>query len=225
MSAAPPAKGLLPPEESGLQITVRPGSHRPFAFKADRARYLIQRYRSGTPPQPEDETVVGKLHTIDYARTIITLKPTNSRAVRFDYPLKLEDWFQANVRRRIQVVGDPVINEVGDITSFSKIQTLTELEPTLPPIEEFSVNGSTVRSSRPLAIPVTLEFNERLFSYEDIELGINTYSETYEGLRDAILADLEVLWRQYADASDAELAPDAQSVKYALRSRFRVEQR
>lgn len=145
--------------------------------------------------------------------------------MRFDYPLKLEDWFQANVRRRIQVVGDPVINEVGDITSFSKIQTLTELEPTLPPIEEFSVNGSTVRSSRPLAIPVTLEFNERLFSYEDIELGINTYSETYEGLRDAILADLEVLWRQYADASDAELAPDAQSVKYALRSRFRVEQR
>ena len=219
------AKGLLPAEDSGLQITVRPGSHGPCAFKADRARALIQHYRSGTPPQPEGETVLGKLHTIDYARTIITLKPSNSRAVRFDYPLKLEDWFQANVRRRIQIVGDPVINEVGDITSFRKIHTLSELEPTLPPIEEFRVNGKILRSMKPLAIPATLEFEQRLFSYEDDELGINTYSETYEGLREAVLSELEVLWRQYADAPDEELASDAQSVKHALRSRFKVAER
>ena len=46
------ASGLIPAEASGLQVTVRAGNHGPFAFKADRARTLITKYRAGPPPGP-----------------------------------------------------------------------------------------------------------------------------------------------------------------------------
>lgn len=214
------ASGLIPAEASGLQVTVRAGNHGPFAFKADRARPLIAKYRSGPPPDAEEEVVAGKLHTIDYNRTIITLKPSSSRAIRFDYPLKLEKWFQENVRRRIRVLGDPAVNQIGDVTGFRRISTLSEVEPTLAPISEFMVGNISVKTNRPLAIPVTLEFEDRLFVFHEQSLGIDVFSETYEGIRQAILSELQMLWLNYARAPDGELASDALLVKNALNSRF-----
>lgn len=215
------ASGLLPAEGSGIEVTVRAGSHGPFAFKADRARALISKYRAGAPPEAEEEVVAGKLHTIDYNRTIITLKPSNSRAIRFDYPLKLEKWFQENVRRRIRVLGDPTVNQLGDVTSFRKINTLTELEPTLPAITDFAVGNVVIKATRPLAIPVTLEFEDRLFVYRDRALGVDVFDEKYDNLRDAIIEELKMLWEQYARAPDNELDAEALDVKRSLNARFK----
>ncbi|HSX55806.1 MAG TPA: hypothetical protein VLG14_10940, partial [Sphingomonas sp.] len=216
------ALGLVPDEHAGVQVTIRPGAHGPFSFKADRAKPHLMKYRKGTPPNPEEEEVAGKLITIDYNRTIITVKPGRDHAVRIDYPLKLESWAQANVRKRLRIVGEPSVNARGDITGFQEVYSISEIEPSLPPIDRFEVDGNRVATNRPLHMPVTFDYEDRLFIFQDSALGIDVFAEQYEDLRSSVLSELSDLWRVYAEAEDRELAPDALEVKRHLRARFRV---
>jgi hypothetical protein len=216
------ASGLLPPKDSGFEITVRPGSHGPFSFKAARARPLIERFCSGDPPAAEEEEFVGKLWAIDYGQTIFTIRPSGRRSVRVGYPLKIEPWLQANVRRRVILVGDPKINRAGDIVAFEAVKTLAELEPTLAPIDTFESGGTVIRATRPLPIPMTLEWDDRIFTFKDQVLGIDVYAESYDALRLSVLEELDVLWRNYALAPERDLDNDAMAVKAALLNRFKV---
>lgn len=216
------ALGLLPPEDSGLDITVRAGSRGPFNFKADRARVLLATYDTAEPPEVDEEVVAGKLQAIDFARTVLTVKPSHDPAIRLDYPLPLEEWLKANVRKRLRFTGRPKINQKGDVSSFKQIDAVTEIEPSLSPIEEFTVDNYAIRAVRPLSIPVTVEWEERLFIFQERSLGIDAFASSYGELRQSILDELNVLWRNYALARDSELDEEAQLVKTALLSRFKV---
>ncbi|WP_018408465.1 hypothetical protein [Methylocystis rosea] len=216
------ALGLIPPEDTGLEITVREGSRGPFAFRADRARGLLRRYEAGSPPEIDQETIVGKLRAIDFAQTILTIKPSKEPALRLDYPLPLERWLTANVRRRIKLVGHPKFNQKGDVSSFKELHTATELEPTLEPIEQFRADEHLIGTVRPLSIPVTVDWQDRIFLVQEKSLGIDVFSQSYDELRQCVMAELNVLWRHYALASDDELDSEALAVKHALLSRFKV---
>lgn len=216
------ALGLLPSEDSGLEITVRSGSRGPFNFKAERARALLSKYETGSPPEVEEEIVAGKLWSIDFVRTILTIKPSGNPAIRMDYPFPLEDWLQANRRRRLQLVGKPKFSQRGDITSFQELRFVVELEPTLDSISEFQSNDRSIRAVRPLSIPVTVDWKDRMFTFNDKELGLNAYSSSYNEMRAAILEDLDVIWRQYALAPIEDLDAEAQLVKKNLLERFRA---
>jgi hypothetical protein len=217
------AVGLLPPEDSGLKVAVRAGSRGPFNFTAERARPLLTKYEKGSPPEVDEEVVTGKLRAIDYGQTIVTIKPGNDPALRMDYPHALEEWLQANVRRRLQFTGRPKFNQKGDVSSFKEVYTVTEVEPTLEPIDEFKAGEQLVRAVRPLAIPVTVDWPDRVFSYSDVTLGIHAYALSYSELRQSVLEELDVLWRQYALAPEDELDSEAQLVKAAMLARFRTE--
>lgn len=216
------ALGLLPPEDSGLEVTVRAGSRGPFNFKADRARALLAKYDTAEPPEVDEEIVAGKLQAIDFTRTILTVKPSHDPAIRLDYPLPLEEWLKANVRKRLRFTGRPKINQKGDVSSFKQIDSVTELEPSLAPVEEFKVDNHTIKANRPLSIPVTVEWDERLFIFQDRSIGVDAYASSYGELRQSVLDELGVLWRNYALAQDSELDDEAQAVKRALLSRFKV---
>lgn len=216
------ALGLVPPEDSKLEVTVRAGTRGPFAFKADRARGLLRRYEAGSPPEIDEETIVGKLRAVDFAQTVVTIKPSQDPALRLDYPLPLEKWLTANSRRRIKLIGQPKFNKKGHIASFKELSSATELEPTLEPIEEFRVDGSLIRTSRPLSIPVTVDWHSRIFLIQERSLGIDVFSDSYDDLRQCVLTELDMLWRHYALASDEELDVEALGVKHALLTRFKV---
>lgn len=214
------AAGLIPDEQSGLKVMIRAGSRGPFAFKADAARELICEYVSSPEPGKGSEEIVGKLSTIDYARTILTLKRNGDPAIRMDYPLPLENWLQSNVRKRLKFIGRPRFNGRGDVSSFERIDTVEELEPALEPIDRFKSGKRTFGTNRPLSIPVTVFWDDRLFSFIDPKLGIDVVANSPTELREAVLVELDVLWRHYAMARDGELDSEAQDVAASLRSRF-----
>lgn len=214
------ALGLIPPTDSGLEVTLRAGSRGPFTFKADRARMLLSKYQIGSAPDIDEEVVAGKLRAIDFAQTILTIKPSHDPALRMDYPLPLEPWLTANVRRRLKFTGRPKLNQKGHVTSFQVIQTATELEPSLEPIEEFRAGAHTIRAVRPLPIPVTVDWHDRVFMVQEKSLGIDAYAQSYAELRQSVLDELDILWRHYALAPDEDLDNEARSVKASLLSRF-----
>ncbi|MBA3053644.1 MAG: hypothetical protein FP826_01610 [Sphingomonadales bacterium] len=216
------AADLLPPEGEDLQVSIRVGPRGRYKFKADRARKLIDKVRSGPKPTEEPEDIVGRLQAIDYGRTVLTVKPSGYRTLRVDYPLLIEPWLQANVRKRVRLTGIPSANTAGDVTGFKSLQEIAELEPTIPRIEEIVVGRQRLRADPPLSIRATYDLEDRLFRFSDDKLSIDACAETLDGLKAAILEEVDVLWRQYADAPDNELAEDALVLAGSLRDRFRV---
>lgn len=214
------ASGLLPPEDSGLEVMIRSGSRGPFAFKADRARALISTYDTARPPAVDEETVAGKLRAIDYSQTIMTIKPGNDPALRMDYPLPLEQWLQSNVRRRLKITGRPKFTARGDVSSFAEIQSVVELEPSLQPIDRFMSADKMLATNRPISLPVTVLWQDRLFAFFEPKLGIDVVVNDVSELREAVLTELDVLWRHYALAEDYELDEEARALKASLESRF-----
>jgi hypothetical protein len=216
------AKGLLPHEESGLQVMVRAGSRGPFAFSADRARDVITRYRSGPVPEADQEEIIGKVQTINYSQTILVVKPTNNRSIRLDYPMQLESLIQKNVRQRVRLFGKPKLNNVGDITSFENLISISEIEGRIDPISKFKSGRQILHTNRPLSLPISFEFDTRLFTFRDNVLGIDAFSEQYDSIREIVLEELDILWRNYALAPQGELALDARALKSALTTRFKA---
>lgn len=214
------ALGLLPPEESAIEVSIRQGSGR-YSFKATRARSTLERLRSGDPPPPELEEVVGKLKALDFTTAHLTIKPTHGRVVRTNYPLVLEPFLQRNVRRRLRLSGMPELSGAGDVIAFSKLESITEVEPLLPKIESFKAGATEIRSVRPYAYLVGYDVDSGLFFVRDPEVGIDVFSDDLDVIEREVRSDLDVLWRNYAQASENELTPEAQALRRNLRARFR----
>lgn len=214
------ASGLVPPEGSGIEVMIRSGTRGPFAFTADRARPFFQSFDKRRPPSVEVEVVAGKLSAIDYGQTIMTIKPGRSPSVRMDYPLPLESWLQANVRKRLIISGKPRFNNRGDISSFQEIETITETEPHLEPIDRFKSGGRLWGTIKPVTLPITVYWADRMFAVRDSKLGIDVVAHEIGELRDGVLTELDFVWRHYAEADDRDLDEDARRVAAALRSRF-----
>lgn len=214
------ASGLLPPKDSGLEVTIRAGKRGPFAFRAERARAYFEEFDLKNPPSVEEETIAGKLKAIDYTQTIMVIKPGRAPTVRMDYPLQLENWLQKNVRKRLSITGKPKFNSRGDISSFKRIETIKEVEPHLPPIDRFVANGRLFGTNRPVSLPVTVYWAERLFGVKDENLGIDVLTSELDELREHVISELSFNWTQYAMAADEDLDEEAQLVAASLRSRF-----
>jgi hypothetical protein len=215
------ASGLVPNPESGIQVTIRKGSHGPFDFKADKAGPLIERFRSGSPPDSTTRRITGRIIAIDFDKYIISLRPIGSRVFKLRYPADTEIMMQVNRRRRIGVVGVPERTSTGDVSGFLQINRISELEPHLEDIGSFKYDNREFVAIKSLRITVTYEFEDRLFVFQDSSIGVDVYVDRYEDIREAVLEELVFLWRNYAIADDKELDAGARKVKNELLNRFR----
>lgn len=214
------ALGLLPPQDSEIEVSVRVGGGH-YSFHANRARAAIERTRAGEPPIPEMEEIVGKLKALDFSTAHMTVKPSPGRQIRVSYPLRIEAFLQRNVRRRLRLFGSPEMNGTGDVTGFKELKEIIEVEPSSRKIESFKAGDIEVGASRPYGYLIGFDFASSIFFVRDIEIGLDVFSETTDDIEEEVRADLDILWRTYAMASDRELAPDALTLKKSLRTRFR----
>lgn len=214
------ASGLVPSAESGVQVTIWPSSDGAYTSKADKARLLIERYRSGSPPEAEARRITGRVTGVDFDKYSITLRPVGARAFRFACPTAIEELLQANRRKRIAIVGVPERSSTGDVSGFLRLDMLSELEPTLPEISFFQFNDRKITTNKPLKLPVSYDFTNRIFTLQDKNLGIDSFSESYREMRSTVLEELVFLWESYALAKDEELDDEALELKKSLLERF-----
>lgn len=214
------AIALLPADDDiHLSMSLRGGCD--VFFKADRARAAIERTKAGKLPEIDVDEIVGKIKAIDFSTTTLTLKPARGPQVKVPYPLPIEDFIKRNIRKRLSVRGLPDINSSGEIVSFSKIETITEVEFSVDKIVKFEVGGEPVKAKNPYGYFVGYDFQSRLFFVRDSDLGVDVFTESFEDVEREVQIDLDVLWRTYAVASDSSLTPDALALKSALQAKFR----
>lgn len=78
-----------------------------------------------------------------------------------------------------------------------------------------------LKASPALSLEPVLDESKQLLCVEHVELGVNAYAPTREGLLAELNEQLVMLRKEYAQASGDELDIPARQLKGALLSRFK----
>jgi hypothetical protein len=87
-------------------------------------------------------------------------------------------------------------------------------------IGEIALDGHAARPKARLFAEVAFDETDRVFTARLDALGIDVFSETLQGLEDALQSQLRILWRRYACEEDAKLTPKARRLKRGMVERF-----
>lgn len=209
---------MLPPAGSGIELEVQQEGHD--LFVASRARPLLARNRDKAIGQMRG-VVTGYLLDIDFAGQRFGLyHPPSERKLSCTYDLDGESMLLDHPLDLIQVVGLVERDEEGGLLRVVRVDEVLEIDASPFDIEGFELDGRRFNANRHLRVELTFEKDDQLFLAILPALDINTFAETREELHGAVLDELRMLWREYAEADDQELASDALALKRELRVIF-----
>ena len=166
--------------------------------------------------------VNGELTEIDFAERRIKLRLLGvNREIACSYEDAVESTLLEHPRELIQVYGSVSVDSRGvprRIEAVEFIRPIQEEEDL--PIGEFVVGNKALRPRVPLAAKLRFDRDEQLFLASAPELQIETAGETRDDAADGFLAELRVLWRNYAEADNERLSKGALSLKQRLLELF-----
>ena len=207
----------MPAPQSGLSLEVVTNGDRLLssstvqAFVEDQRRPRLSAASAGV--------VNGELIEIDFTARRIRLRLLGAkRDIACSYEDSVEPTLLEHPRELIQVFGSVSVDARGvprTIEAVDFIRPIQEEEDVS--IDSFDVGNRTVRARHPLAVRIRFDREEQLFT---ASLEIETVGETRDDVAEGIVAELRVLWRNYALGDDARLTAGARNLKGRLLEAF-----
>lgn len=209
---------MLPPPGSGIELEVQQAGRE--LFIASRARPLLSRSRDKAIDQMRG-VVTGYLFDIDFEGQRFGLyHPPSERKLSCTYDADGESMLLEHPLDLIQVVGLVERDEEGELLRVVRVDEVLEIDASPFEIEGFDLDGKRFRAVSPVKAEIVFEKDDQLFLANISALGIETFAETRDELISAVIDEIQVLWREYAEAEDSDLAPDALSLKQSLQDIF-----
>jgi hypothetical protein len=210
----------LPTPESGVSLEVFANGDRLLSSATVQA--FVEDQRRPRPSAASAGVVNGELFEIDFAARRITLRLLGAkRDITCSYEDSVEPTLLEHPRELIQVFGLVSLDARGvprTIEAVDFIRPIQEVDDVS--IDSFEIGNRTVRARRPLTFTVRFDREDQLFTATIPLLGIETAGETRDDVAEGVLAELRVLWRNYARADDARLAVGARALKSRLLDAF-----
>lgn len=209
-----------------LQLAPRPGSGWRLEISRNGAtvrmddnwQRLVRKMYTPAEAEPDRETVNGELIEINFADRQITILPKGSnRELRVTYQDSMEDLLLENRKSIIQITGRVSRDENGEIKNMFDLESIGTLDLSPLEVNEVEFDGVRLRFKETVRLQPRLNpDNPQFVSIEDPTLGLDVFAGTVSELLDEVAEDVVVLWRHYALAPDAELAPKALRLKRHL---------
>jgi len=210
----------MPEPQSGIDLEVLADGNRLLSSTA--AHAFVEDQRRPRLSAPSAGVVNGELTEIDFAERRIKLRLLGvNREIVCSYEDAVEATLLEHPRELIQVYGSVSVDNRGvprRIEAVEFIRPIKEAEDFQ--IGSFPVDNRIVRPRGPLTAKLRFDRDEQLFLASASPLGIETAGETRDDAADGFLAELRVLWRNYAKAEDERLTVGAQSLKKRLLEMF-----
>jgi hypothetical protein len=209
---------LLPPLGSGIELEVQQGGKD--ILVASRARPLLTRSWDKSLDQTR-AVVTGYLFDIDFERQQFGLyHPPSERRLTCTYQADGEAMLLEHPLDLIQVVGLVERSDDGALVRVVRVDEVLEIDVSSYELVGFDFGGRRYRANRPIRVEPSFDQEDQIFSAVIPEFGVDAFAETRAELEAGIVDELQVLWREYAEADPDELAADAQELRKALRETF-----
>lgn len=173
-----------------------------------------------TQDTPEDTvmTVTGELIRIDFDKRLVVLRyPPTHQEIECIYLEELEDSMIENRRQMIQVTGQFTLDADGHPI---KLTDVTRIEPVdLSPINIREVTGHDKKLRLIMPLLLTPELDEetkQLLVVEEPQIGLHVFAYTRDELIHEINEQMLMMWDEYVNVSEDDLASDAQELQRKL---------
>jgi hypothetical protein len=210
----------MPEPQSGVSLEVLANGDR--LLSSTTAQAFVEDQRRPRLLAASAGVVNGELIEIDFAARRIRLRLLGvKRDIACSYEDSVEPTLLEHPRELIQVFGSVSVDARGvprTIEAVEFIRPIQEEEDVS--IDSFDVGDRTVRARRPLAVSIRFDREEQLFTAAVPSLEIETVGETRDDVAEGTVAELRVLWRNYARADDARLTAGARNLKGRLLEAF-----
>lgn len=209
---------MIPPIDSGIELEVkRLGIG---ILTASRMRPIVTKNRSLSTGQMGG-VVTGFLFDINFeARQFGLYHPPSERKLVCTYDEDGESMLLDHPRDLIQVIGLLERDETGNLVKVVRVDEVLEIDVSSFHLTGFNDGDRRFRTNRPIVVDPNFEKEEQIFLASIPYLGIEAFAETRAELEGAIIDELRILWREYVDENDDNLAEDALILKSKLVSAF-----
>ena len=181
----------------------------------------IQELVRPIPQETVPQNVNGFLHAMDFAKhTITILYPATHRQLECYYEESLEIALVENRRELVQVIGNVVLDDSGNIKEIIDVESIEAVDLSDFIIESIPYKKGCLKPKKHLVFTPFLNDSKQLLCIENSDLGINVYAYTREQLLDELQEQISALWIEYALEDDTNLTSMALELKMQILSTF-----
>lgn len=219
-------KGMAPRADAKWRLRLADAAGQPFAEFDPTTIPFIQ---ETIVPQEEREAsriVTGELKSIDFAaRKFVIIYPPTDRELECIYEDAVEDLLIENRRDLIQVTGRVLLDDAGQPKQIIDVNEIRDVDLSPLIVERVHYGDLSLQATVPVLLEPTMDASKQLLCVERVDLGIDAFAPTREGLLAELDEQLAMLWREYALADDKLLDAEAHHLKQALLSAWIIEVR
>lgn len=174
----------------------------------------VAQFHAQQAARRQQSRINGYLAKIDFLNHGFKLRlPEHQRLISGSYTPEAEEFLLANPRELIQVTGLIVIDETGAAVEISDATDFDLVDASPIVIETIEWPTGQLKARQPIQIPVALDDTEQVLEVAFEPLGMDLGAQQREALEAMVQEDLEVLWRNLAQAPDSDLTRRARAIK------------
>lgn len=213
-------RSIIPKKGSGVGLEVQ-GSQGEIVVSTKALGQGLRDIITAGHAEPALQTVTGRLTRIDLdERKVTIIYPPTNRELECIYDEGIEDLLLENPRELIQVTGEVIVDEDNQPKRIVDVNDIREVDLSPFHVAEVQLTDFVLRLREPLVLAPELDESQQLMCLTVPSLGVDVCAFTRDELDEALVVELDVLWRNYAKADDDELSPVALEMKRALLGRM-----
>ncbi len=219
-------RNMIPPKGSNIGLEISNGTGAILLNDSDIDKTL-EDITVITTNEEEIRIVTGTLSKIDFtARAITLIYPETHKELKCYYDEGLEDLLLDNPREYIQVTGKVVLDEEGFPKEIREVESIRDMDLSPFYVKEIKLSDNRVLKyiNQQLELTPFLDESKQLICLEKQELGIDVYSYTRDELDSFLKAQIDYLWRTFAEGDENNMTPLAIKLSESLKNSFQVVQ-
>lgn len=213
---------MAPDRESRVRFVIFPGAQETNlpALASDGLSKTVTRLREESQNEEETQTLAGFLHGIRFEDSTIELRyPPTNQLLRCTYQPEVEEMLLSHPRELIRVTGIVIVDDQGRPQRIVDVHDIQELDLSPLIVSRFTSRDQTIVLREALELTIGHDEHYQSLRVTCDELDIDLEASTKEELMESLLIELDVLWHNYAMASDDALTAGAQALKRVLLSK------
>jgi len=209
-------RSIIPKKGSGVGLDVRSAGGE-IVLSTELLGQGLKDIMAVSQTEPALQTVTGRLIRIDFdERKVTIVYPPTNRELECIYEEGIEDLLLENPRELIQVTGEVIVDEDNQPKRIVDVNDIREVDLSPFYLAEVQLDDYALRLREPLALTPELDESQQLMCLVYPSLGVDVCAFTRDELDEALVVELDVLWRNYAKAEDDRLSPAARELKRGL---------
>jgi len=210
-------RSMAPPAGSGYQLSFKNSTGDAVMLNEEVSARIDTLINEQPEEQSALQTVTGKLNEIRFTQHQLTIDyAPRHRTLECFYKEDIEPMLFENRRDLIQVTGKVIVDEDNHPMKIVEVENIQDLDLSPFVVSEMTDGSLKIRFKKPLELVPTLSESQQLIHLFHKDLNIDVFASTRVSLLSELKEQVLMMWHEYVQEDDSNLADSARELKQYL---------